>query len=135
MGEIGSCSGGQDSKTLIQLSAGGWGCTPPLLVVWPQVTQLESTGCMGGLMATSKWTYSNMHLQGLLLPVPLLLRQATANLHLKHSQVDLAQCSVGSLLLSPGFWCTQGFVCAFQEWSLCFPQYWGSPVIKSHCCC
>ena len=73
-------------------------------------------------MATSKWTYSNMHLQGLLLPVPLLLRQATANLRLKHSQVDLAQCSVGSLLLSPGFWCTQGFVCALQEWSLCPDQ-------------
>ena len=35
MGKTGSCSGGQDSKTLILLSAGGWGCAPSLLVVWP----------------------------------------------------------------------------------------------------
>ena len=28
------------SKALIQLSADGWGCTPSLLVVWPEATQL-----------------------------------------------------------------------------------------------
>ena len=28
------------SKTLIQLSTAGWGYTPTLLSVWPQVTQL-----------------------------------------------------------------------------------------------
>ena len=27
------------SKTLIQFSANGWGCTPSLLVVWPEATQ------------------------------------------------------------------------------------------------
>ena len=27
------------SKALIQLSADGWGCTPLLVVVWPEVTQ------------------------------------------------------------------------------------------------
>ena len=32
-----------------------------------------------------------------------------------HSQTSLSQSLVGSLLLSPGFWCTQDFVCAFQE--------------------
>ena len=32
-----------------------------------------------------------------------------------HSQASLAQSLVGSLLLSPGSWCTQGFVCALQE--------------------
>ena len=32
-----------------------------------------------------------------------------------HSQASLAQCSIGSLLLSPGSWCTQGFVCALQK--------------------
>ncbi|KAM7241637.1 hypothetical protein CapIbe_006108, partial [Capra ibex] len=31
-----------------------------------------------------------------------------------HSQASLGV-SVGSLLLSPGSWCTQGFVCALQE--------------------
>ena len=32
-----------------------------------------------------------------------------------HSQASLGQSLVGSLLLSPGSWCTQGFVCALQE--------------------
>ena len=42
-----------------------------------------------------------------------------------HSQASLAQSIVGSLLLSPGSWCTQGFVCALQEpvspvlWKFC----------------
>ena len=31
------------------------------------------------------------------------------------SQASLAQFLVGSLLLSPGSWCAQGFVCALQE--------------------
>ena len=29
---------------------------------------------------------------------------------------------VGSLLLSSGSWCAQDFVCALQDWTLCFPQ-------------
>ena len=32
-----------------------------------------------------------------------------------HSRASLGQSLVGSLLLSPGAWCTQGFVCALQE--------------------
>ena len=32
-----------------------------------------------------------------------------------HSQTSLSQSLLGSLLLSPGFWCTQDFVCSFQE--------------------
>ena len=32
-----------------------------------------------------------------------------------HSQASLGQSLVGSLLLSPGSWCTEGFVCALQE--------------------
>ena len=32
-----------------------------------------------------------------------------------HSQGSLGQSLVGSLLLSPGSWCTQGSVCALQE--------------------
>ena len=33
----------------------------------------------------------------------------------RHSQASLGQSLVGLLLLSPGSWCTQGFVCALQE--------------------
>ena len=44
-----------------------------------------------------------------------------------HSWARLGQSLVGSLLLSPGSWCAQGFVCALQEsisqscklWQLC----------------
>ena len=32
-----------------------------------------------------------------------------------HLQASLGQSLVGSVLLSPGSWCTQGFVCALQE--------------------
>ena len=35
---------------------------------------------------------------------------------LVHSQAWLAQSLVGSQLLSPGSWCTQDFVCSFQEY-------------------
>ena len=53
--------------------------------------------------------------------VPLTLQQATADpcLHWRlldtNSQASLGQSFVGSLLLSPGSWCAQGFVCALQE--------------------
>ena len=43
-----------------------------------------------------------------------------------HSQASLDQSLVGSLLLSPGFWCTQGSVCTLQESVypiLC--EFWG----------
>ena len=46
-----------------------------------------------------------------------------------HSLESLCQSLVGSLLLSPGFWCAQGFVCALQS---LFPQSCVSSVIKSH---
>ena len=32
-----------------------------------------------------------------------------------HSRACLGQSLVGSLVLSPGSWCTQAFVCALQE--------------------
>ena len=37
-----------------------------------------------------------------------------------NSQASLDQSLLGSLLLSPGSWCTQGFVCALKE--VCFPS-------------
>ena len=38
-----------------------------------------------------------------------------------HSQASLGQSLVGSLLLSPGSWCAQGFVCLFPP-KVCFPS-------------
>ena len=48
------------------------------------------------------------------------LQQATADPHFHWRLLDthrqsLGQSLVGSLLLSPGSWCTQGSVCALQE--------------------
>ena len=48
-----------------------------------------------------------------------------------HWQVVLVQFPVESPLLSSESWCNQGLVCAFQAWSLCFPHFCGSLVIKS----
>ena len=45
----------------------------------------------------------------------------------------MLQSPMGSLLLSSGSWCAQNFACALQDWSLCFHQSSGSPIIKSHC--
>ena len=59
-------------------------------------------------------------MQGLLRSVPPTLQQATADPHLRqrllntHGQVWVSLLW-GSLLLSPGSWCTQSFVCALQE--------------------
>ena len=50
----------------------------------------------------------------------------------QHQQVTLVQSPVESLLLSSESYCLQGFVCALQDWSLCFPQSCGSLVIKPH---
>ena len=58
------------SKTLTQLFADGWGYAPSLLVVWPEV--IQSWG-LSALLATSKRTYTEKHLPGLLLLLPLLL--------------------------------------------------------------
>ena len=38
---------------------------------------------------------------------------------------------MGSLLLHPGSWCAHYFVCALQEWRLCFPLSCQSPVVRS----
>ena len=45
----------------------------------------------------------------------------------RHSQASLAQFLVGSLLLSPGSWWPQGFVCALPD---IVSQSCGSTVIK-----
>ena len=48
------------------------------------------------------------HTAGHCQPTPLLKTPG-------HSQASLDQSLVGSLLLSPVIWCTQGFACALQE--------------------
>ena len=95
------------SKSLIHFSLNGQGCC----LTWGQsmvevmkiiVTSFKmSHACTAALndpdpAAGHRW------------PMPLL---ATP----RHPLANLSLSLVGSLLLSPGSWCTQGFVCALQE--------------------
>ena len=67
------------SKSLIQFSAGGWGCAPLCSMAWGQTM----VGIMVPRAISFKMTYASMlWLPGLLESVPLTPRQATVNLHL-----------------------------------------------------
>ena len=99
------------SKSLIQFSVDGWGCVPSLLFTWGEtmmevmkimVTSFKkSQACTGTLSVPSPEAGHHR-------PTPLL---ETAG----HSRASLGQSLVGSLLLSPGSWCTQRSVCALQQ--------------------
>ena len=96
------------SKTLIHLSADGWGWVPSLLVVWPEATQHWSLprlfggangrlwvgSCQGVLPRTSAASVLVLTVRQKY-PPPL---QET----LQHQQVGLVQSSMGSLLLPLG---------------------------------
>ena len=104
-GNLGLILMGGASKSLIQFLIDGRGSVPSLLFV------LTMVGVMVAMTASSKRTYDR-----------LLHSDPTAG-HCRltplpetpgHSQASLAQSLVGKLLLSPGSWYTQGFVCALQ---------------------
>ena len=93
-------------KSLIQFSVDGWGCVPSLLFdLRPNYGGGNEDN--GDLLQKFPCSAPNPA-AGHHLPTPLLET-------LGHSQASLDQSFVGSLLLSPGFWCTQGSVCAHQE--------------------
>ena len=108
---MGGWGWGTLSKSLIQLSVDGWGCVPSLLFTWGQ-TMVEVVK----VMATS---FKRSHACTATLTVPSPAaghHQPTPPLETPgHSWASLGQSLVGSLLLSPGSWCTQGSVCALQE--------------------
>ena len=131
------------NKTLILLSADGWGWVPSLLVVWPEATQHWSLpglfgGANGGLWEGSR--------QGVP-PRTSAARKYLPELPCPHGEAQPPPASAGDpptlagrsgsvsygvTAPSPGSQCTHYFVCALQEWSLCFPQSCRSPAIKSH---
>ena len=99
------------SKSLVQFSVDGQGCVPSLL--------FDLTPNYGG---------GNEDNGDLLQKVPSCTatlsapdpaaghRRSTLPLETPgHSRTSLGQSLLGSLLLSPGSWCTQGSVCALQE--------------------
>ena len=119
------------SKALIQLSADGWGCTPSgSCLAWGNPA-LGPRGSMRGLMANSRRVYAKGDLPG-----PPSPWWAPADPHLHRRPCNTSRefwftlpwghCSSLWVL------CVQRCVCVLQDWSLCFPQSSGRPVIKPH---
>ena len=99
------------SKYLIQFSVDGRGCVPSLL--------FDLRPNYGGGHVDNGDLFPKvpcMHCytqcpQSCGSPLPTHISPESSG----HSQASLGQSLVGSLPLSPGSWCAQGFVCALQE--------------------
>ena len=99
------------SKSLIQFSVDGWSCVPSLLFTCDQtmveVMKIMATSFKRSHACTATLSAPNPA-AGHCKPSPLPKTP-------EHSQTSLGESLVGSQLLSPGSWCTQGSVCALQE--------------------
>ena len=112
------------SKSLIQFSVDGRGCVPSLLF-----DLRPNYG--GGNEDNGKTSCSRSRGCTAVLNAPHPAEGSCGLLETTgHSQASLGQSLVGTLLLSPGSWCAQGFLLVPSK-SL-FPQSCGSSVIKSH---
>ena len=97
------------SKSLIQFSIDGWGCVPSLLFdLRPNYG--GGNGDNGDLLQKVPCTHCYTQC-----PQPCSRPLLTHTSARGHSQTSLGQSLVGSLLLFPGSWCAQGFICALQE--------------------
>ena len=99
------------SKSLIQFSLEGWGCVPSLLF------DLRLNYGGGNEDMATSFKRSHAHSATLSAPNPAAShRQLTPLLETPgHSWPSLGQSLVGSLLLSPGSWCTQVSVYVLRE--------------------
>ena len=99
------------SKFLIQFSVDGWGCVPSLLF------DLRPNHGRGNKDNGDLLHRSHAGTAALSAPDPAAGHRRPMSLPETpgHSQASLAQSLVSSLLLSPGSWCAQGFVCALQK--------------------
>ena len=99
------------SKSLIHFSVYGWGCVPSLSF------DLRPNYGGGNEDNGNLIQRSHAHSGTLSVPNPTAGHRRPTPLPEApgHSQTSLSQTLVGSLLLSPGSWCTQGFVCALPE--------------------
>ena len=99
------------SKSLIQFSVNGWSCVPSLPFTWGQ-TMVEVMKIMVISLKRFQPCTATVHAPnpavGHHRPMSLLETPG-------HCWASLGQSLVASLLLSPGSWCTQGSVCALQE--------------------
>ena len=99
------------SKSLIKFSVDRWGYVLSLLFTWGQ-TMVEIIKIMvtsfRRFYACSATLSAPNPAEGHRRPTPPLESPG-------HSQASLGQSLMGSLLLSPKSWCTQGSVCTLQE--------------------
>ena len=89
----------------------GRGVFPPCYLIWGQTT----VEVMKIMVTSFKRSHVHTATLSALNPAadhcwPTSLQETPG-----HSQASLGQSLSGSLLLSPGSWCAQGFVCALQE--------------------
>ena len=115
---------------------GGAGFPPCWLFGLRQPNTGAYPGSLVGLMADSGRAHAKEYFPELLLPVSLSSWWDTATSASTGDPPTLAgrsgSVSYGVTAPSPWSRCTYCFVCALQEWSLCFPQFCRSPAIKSH---
>ena len=95
------------SKSLIQFSVGRWSCVPSCCLTWGQ-TMVEVMKIMVASFKRSQWRTRCPWLCSR----PPLIHATTGD---SWTWASRGQSLVGSLLLSPGSWCTQGSVCAPSE--------------------
>ena len=121
-----SCSGGQGlaQKSLNPIICWWLGLhSLPGSLSWGDPA-LRSMGSMVGLIVNSKRVYTVGDLPILLLLVP----HPPGELLTTHTPTGGSPTLLGSFgSVSCGRFC-----CAIHDWSLCFPQSCGSPIIKSH---
>ena len=99
------------SKSLIQFSIDSWGCVPSCSLTCVQtmveVMKIMVTSFKRSYASTSALNSHDPE-PGHCWPTPPLETPG-------HSRANLGQSFVGSLLLCPGSWCAQAFICAPQE--------------------
>ena len=101
-------------KSFIQFSVDGWGCVFSLLFdLGPNYSGGNEDN--GDLL--QKIPCIHCYTQ---CPQPCSRPPPTPG----HSRASLGQSLAGSLLLSPGSWCTQGSVCAHQEFVSHLCKFW-----------
>ena len=96
------------NKSLIQFSVDGWGCVPSLLFELRANYgggNEDNDNLLQNVLCMHCYTQCPNPAAGHQQPTPLPESPG-------HSRVSLGQSLVGSLLLSPGSWYTQGSVCA-----------------------
>ena len=97
-------------KSLIHLSVDWWNCVPSLLFdLWQNYVGGNENNADLLQQVPCKHCCTQCPQPCTTPPLTMTLPETPG-----HSRASLGQFFVGSLLLSPGSWCTQGFVCALQ---------------------